>query len=161
MVGAARAAYSNESRRNMPVKSGDTVRVHYRGTLADGTQFDCSEGREPLAFTVGLGQVIPGFEAALVGLEVGDKITVTIAPEDAYGPRHEELRHTVSKDDFATEPYLDGLVNLVSPDGDELVGRIVEIEGDKVTLDFNHPLAGEALTFELELVDVDPGTAAE
>jgi peptidylprolyl isomerase len=138
----------------MPVKSGDAVRVHYRGTLADGTQFDSSEGRDPLEFAVGSGQVIPGFENAVIGLEPGDKVTVTIAPEDAYGPRQEQLSHAVSMSDFATEPYVGAMVNLVSPDGDEIPGRIVAIEGDDVTLDFNHPLAGETLTFEIELVEV-------
>jgi peptidylprolyl isomerase len=141
----------------MPVKVGDTVRVHYRGTLADGTQFDSSEGRDPLSFTIGLGHVIPGFENALLGLQAGDTVTVTIEPDQAYGARHEELAHVVSLSDFASEPYVGGLVNLSSPSGDELTGRIVSIEGDAVALDFNHPLAGETLTFDIELVDVDGG----
>jgi FKBP-type peptidyl-prolyl cis-trans isomerase 2 len=140
----------------MPVKNGDTVRVHYRGSLTDGTVFDDSEGRTPLAFTVGLGQVIPGFERAVVGLEPGDSTSVSVEPEDAYGPHHAELRHTVTVDDFATEPYVGGEVNIVSPDGDEIPGRIVAVEGDEVTLDFNHPLAGETLIFEVTLVDLDP-----
>jgi peptidylprolyl isomerase len=140
----------------MPVKNGDTVRVHYRGSLTDGTVFDDSEGREPLAFTVGLGQVIQGFERAVVGLEPGDSTNVSIEPEDAYGPHHAALRHVVAVDDFATEPYVGGEVNVVSPDGDEMPGRIVAIEGDQVTLDFNHPLAGETLVFEVTLVEVDP-----
>jgi len=141
----------------MPVKRGDTVRVHYSGTLDDGTLFDSSEGRDPLEFSVGGGQVISGFENAVEGLEIGERITVTIEPADAYGERHGELSHTVGRDDFASDPYVGGLVNLVSPEGVELVGRIVAIEGDEVELDFNHPLAGERLTFEIELVDVDPG----
>lgn len=140
----------------MPVKIGDTVRVHYTGTLTDGTQFDTSEGRDPLAFTVGCDQVISGFERAVIGLSVGDTITVTIAPEDAYGPRNEELSHTVSREDFGTDPYVGGEVNVVSPDGDEIPGRIVAMDGDDVTLDFNHPLAGETLVFEVMLVEVDP-----
>jgi peptidylprolyl isomerase len=140
----------------MAVKNGDTVRVHYRGSLADGTVFDESEGREPLTFTVGLGQVIPGFERAVVGLEPGDSTSVTIDPEDAYGPHHAELRHKVTKDDFATEPYVGGEIHLIAPDGDDMPGRIVAIDGDDVTLDFNHPLAGEQLTFEVTLMDVVP-----
>jgi len=139
----------------MPVKNGDTVRVHYRGTLADGTMFDESAGRDPLAFTVGLGQVIPGFEAAVVGLESGESVNVTIEPQDAYGPHHAELRHAVTMDDFATEPFVGGEINLVSPEGDEMPGRIVEIDGENVTLDFNHPLAGEVLVFEITLVEFD------
>lgn len=140
----------------MPVKTGDTVRVHYRGSLTDGTIFDESEGREPLAFTVGLGQVIPGFERAVIGLDPGESVTVSIESDDAYGPHHAELRHTVTKDDFATEPYVGGEVTIVSPDGDEIPGRIVAIENDDVTLDFNHPLAGETLVFEITLVEFDP-----
>lgn len=139
----------------MPVKTGDTVRVHYRGTLTDGTLFDQSEGRDPLAFTVGLGQVIPGFERAVIGLEPGETVTVTIEPVDAYGPHHAELRHAVTLADFASTPYIGGEVNLVSPEGDEMPGRIVSIEGDDVTIDFNHPLAGETLVFEITLVEFD------
>jgi peptidylprolyl isomerase len=144
-----------EGGRRMAVKTGDTVRVHYRGSLTDGTLFDESEGRGPLAFTVGIGQVIPGFERAVVGLEPGESVTVTIEPEDAYGPRHEQLHHTVSTADFASEPFVGGEINLVSPEGDEMPGRIVAIDGDEVTLDFNHPLAGETLIFEVTLVEVD------
>ncbi|HEY5432825.1 MAG TPA: peptidylprolyl isomerase [Coriobacteriia bacterium] len=141
----------------MPVKTGDTVRVHYRGTLTDGTLFDQSEGRDPLAFTVGLGQVIPGFERAVIGLEPGETVTVTIEPVDAYGPHHAELRHAVTLADFASTPYVGGEVNLVSPEGDEMPGRIVSIGGDDVTIDFNHPLAGETLVFEITLVEFDAG----
>ncbi|HEY5432824.1 MAG TPA: peptidylprolyl isomerase [Coriobacteriia bacterium] len=139
----------------MPVRTGDTVRVHYRGSLTDGTLFDQSEGRDPLAFTVGLGQVIPGFERAVIGLEPGETVTVTIEPVDAYGPHHAELRHAVTLADFASTPYIGGEVNLVSPEGDEMPGRIVSIEGDDVTIDFNHPLAGETLVFEITLVEFD------
>jgi peptidylprolyl isomerase len=143
----------------MPVQTGDTVRVHYRGSLTDGTMFDESAGRDPLAFTLGLGQVIPGFERAVLGMEPGDTVTVTIEPDDAYGPHHAELRHEVTFDDFATEPFVGGEVTLVSPEGDEMPGRIVAIEGENVTLDFNHPLAGETLVFEVTLVEYDPGVA--
>jgi len=140
----------------MPVKTGDTIRVHYSGRLTDGAVFDSSEGREPLTFVVGMGQVIPGFERAIMGLEPGDSTTVTIEPEDAYGPHFDELRHDVSLEDFATDPYVGGEVNLIAPDGDEMRGRIVGVEGDKVTLDFNHPLAGQELVFEVTLVGVEP-----
>jgi FKBP-type peptidyl-prolyl cis-trans isomerase 2 len=139
----------------MQVKAGDTVQVHYRGTLLGGAQFDSSAGRDPLVFTVGASQVIPGFEAAVIGLEPGGTATVTIEPADAYGPQQGELVHAVSLKDFATEPYLGGMVTIVSPEGDEVPGRIVEIEGDQVTLDFNHPLAGETLIFEIELVAIE------
>ena len=144
----------------MPVKTGDTVRVHYRGSLTDGAMFDASEGRDPLAFTVGLGQVIPGFDRAVIGLEPGQAVTVTIEPEDAYGPHHDELRHVVTTADFASTPYVGGEVNLVSPEGDELPGRIISVEGENVTLDFNHPLAGETLVFEITLVEYDAASEA-
>jgi peptidylprolyl isomerase len=143
----------------MQVKAGDTVKVHYRGTLLDGTQFDSSEGRDPLRFTVGAGQVIPGFENGVVGLEVGGKASVTIAQENAYGPKHDQLIHTVSMDDFASEPCLGGMVTLVSPEGDEMPGTIVAIDGDAVTLDFNHPLAGQTLVFDVEVVSIDGSEA--
>jgi len=143
----------------MAVKSGDTVHVHYKGTLVDGTVFDASEGRDPLTFTVGAGQVIPGFEAAVLGLEPGGTVSVTIEPEDAYGPHIPQLAHTVSFGDFSSEPMLGGIVNLTTPEGEVLPGRVVGIEGDAVHLDFNHPLAGQALTFEVELVSVEPGVS--
>lgn len=140
----------------MPVRSGDTVSVHYRGTLADGTLFDSSEGRDPLTFTLGTGDVIPGFENGIIGLEPGGSVTITIEPEDAYGPRVPELTHQVTVDDFAEAPYVGGMVTLLSPEGDEMPGRIVAIEGEAVMLDFNHPLAGETLIFDIDLVDVKP-----
>jgi peptidylprolyl isomerase len=140
----------------MAVKNGDIARVHYKGTLRDGTMFDTSVDREPMEFTVGAGQVIPGFESAILGLEPNGTVTVTIEPEDAYGPHIPELSQAVSVEDFGAEPYVGGIVNLVSPEGDELPGRIVAIDGDSVTLDFNHPLAGEALVFEIELVGIGP-----
>jgi peptidylprolyl isomerase len=138
----------------MQAKAGDTVRVHYTGTLLDGTPFDSSAGRDPLEFTIGACQVIPGFENAVIGLEPGGSTRVEIAPEEAYGPKHEQLVQVVSLKDFASEPYVGGTVNLVSPDGDELPGRITAIEGDAITLDFNHPLAGETLVFEIDFVSI-------
>ena len=138
----------------MAVKNGDTVRVHYTGTLeCSGEEFDSSrrDGRDPLEFTVGAGDVIPGFDAGVLGLEPGGTAVITITPGDGYGPKHEELVQTVSVSDFAqdTPPEVGGMVNLVGPDGDHLPGIITEVDGDKVTLDFNHPLAGETLVFDI------------
>lgn len=147
----------------MPVKNGDTVRVHYTGTYeCNGDEFDSSwrEGRDPLEFTVGAGQVIPGFEAAVMELEPGGTAVITIAPEDGYGAKQEQLVQKVALSDFAadTPPEVGGMVNLVAPDGDQLPGVITAIEGDEVTLDFNHPLAGETLAFDIEIVEiVTPG----
>jgi peptidylprolyl isomerase len=139
---------------SMAATTGDVVRVHYRGTLADGTEFDASEGREPLEFKLGDGLVIPGFEAAVSGLEVGGKRSVTIPPEEAYGPKNEALIQRVEADTFAEDPYVGGHVDLVAPDGSRLPGVITAVDEAGVVLDFNHPLAGQTLTFEVELVEI-------
>lgn len=140
----------------MPATTGDVVRVHYRGTRTDGTEFDSSEGRSPLEFRLGEGSVIEGFDAGVTGLEVGGKRTVTIEPDQAYGPKNEMLVQRVEADMFAEDPYVGGHVDLVAPDGGRLPGVITAVEGEEVVLDFNHPLAGETLTFEIELVEIVP-----
>jgi peptidylprolyl isomerase len=141
----------------MPAKQGDTVRVHYAGRLLDGSVFDSSEGRAPLEFRIGDGVVIDGFEEGVTGLEPGGKRTVEIAPENAYGPRIEDLVQQVEAEAFAEEPIVDFEVQLIGPEGETMLGRITAIEGDSVTLDFNHPLAGKTLVFDIELVEVVPG----
>ncbi|MBC7266758.1 MAG: peptidylprolyl isomerase [Anaerosomatales bacterium] len=141
----------------MPARSGDTVTVHYRGTLEDGTVFDSSEGRAPLLFTLGEGDVIPGFEAAVLGLEVGEKATATIPPEEAYGPRYEEAVQEVPIDLFGeAAPEIGDVVSVIADDGTQLAATVSAISDDlmTVTLDFNHPLAGRTLTFEIELVEI-------
>jgi peptidylprolyl isomerase len=141
----------------MPAEQGDTVRVHYKGRLTDGSVFDSSEGRSPLEFRIGDGVVIPGFEEGVSGLEPGGKRTVEIPPENAYGPRNEHLVHLVDADVFAMDPYVDGEVDIVAPDGETMRGRITAVEEDGVTLDFNHPLAGQTLVFDIELVEIVGG----
>jgi peptidylprolyl isomerase len=138
----------------MPAKQGDTVRVHYTGRLADGSVFDSSEGRSPLEFRLGDATVIGGFEEGVAGLEPGGKRTVEIPPESAYGPRIGELVHQVDAGAFAMDPYVDGEVELIAPDGGTMRGRITAVEENGVTLDFNHPLAGQTLVFDIELVEV-------
>ncbi|GAV31717.1 FKBP-type peptidyl-prolyl cis-trans isomerases 2 [Coriobacteriaceae bacterium EMTCatB1] len=141
----------------MPARSGDTVTVHYRGTLEDGTVFDSSEGRAPLLFTLGEGDVIPGFEAAVIGLEVGEKAVTTIPPEEAYGPRYEEAVQEVPIDLFGeAAPEIGDVVSVIADDGTQLAATVSAISDDlmTVTLDFNHPLAGRTLTFEIELVEI-------
>jgi len=133
---------------------GDTVRVHYTGTLEDGTQFDSSAGREPLEFTLGEGVVIKGFETGVTGLEIGGKRTVRIEADEAYGPFNDELVHTVESEAFIEEPYVGAQVEIVAPDGTLLEGRITEVGDDGAVIDFNHPLAGQTLIFEIELVEV-------
>lgn len=138
----------------MALNPGTTVRVHYRGTLDDGSEFDSSTGREPLEFTIGAGQVIPGFENAVLELAEGEQTTVTIDPENAYGPHFPEAVQTAPLSAFHEEPEVGMMVQLVAPDGSQLVATIVEIDNEEAQLDFNHPLAGENLTFEITLVEV-------
>jgi peptidylprolyl isomerase len=138
----------------MAPETGMTVRVHYRGTLEDGTQFDSSEGRDPLEFTLGAGQVIAGFEQAVAELEVGASTTVTIAAEEAYGPRMDQAVQAVPMHAFSEEPDLGAKVEMLTPDGQNLTAAVVEVREEEVVLDFNHPLAGEPLTFHIELVSV-------
>ena len=138
----------------MTAKSGDTVRVHYTGTLDDGTTFDSSEGNDPLEFTVGSGQVIPGFDSALEGLEIGESKKFTIPSAEAYGDHNAEATQVVPKEAFEQEPVVGGVVELAAPDGRKLAAVIIEIVEENVTLDFNHPLAGKDLTFDIELVEV-------
>ena len=134
--------------------TGDTVHVHYRGTLDDGSEFDNSAGREPIEVTIGNGQVIPGFENALMGMAEGDTKSVTLAPEDAYGPTNPDLVHVVERDRIPDEVDLavGAVLQAADASGNEIRLQVVEFSDDNVTLDANHPLAGKALTFELQLV---------
>lgn len=137
-------------------KDGDTVKVHYTGTLEDGTVFDTSLDREPLQFTLGRGQLIKGFEDAVIGMSVGETKTIRIPYDEAYGPRRDELVIKFSKRDFppSIEPQEGMLLDLRSPDGRFLMATIIEISDDSVILDANHPLAGKDLTFKIDLVEV-------
>lgn len=137
-------------------KSGDTVRIHYTGTLDDGTQFDSSAGREPLEFSLGGGQVIPGFDSAVDGMNVGDNKTVTIPPEQAYGQRHEQLVQQVSRDALPDDmkPAVGMQLQSQSPDGHIMNLVVTEVADDSITVDANHPLSGQALTFDIELVEI-------
>lgn len=137
-------------------ESGDTVRVHYTGRTDSGQEFDSSRDRDPLEVKLGQGQVIPGFEAALSGMEAGDTKTVTIPEAEAYGPRREELVHQVPRTDIPAEIDLEPGRTLMAhtPDGNQLQLVVREVGEEAVTVDANHPLAGENLTFDLEMVDV-------
>jgi len=136
--------------------SGDTVHVHYTGKLDDGTVFDSSEGRDPLAFTVGSGQVVPGFDEAVSGMQVGDSKTVRIGPADAYGEHREDLVLDVPTEQLpeGLEPEVGMELGLRGQDGQTMPVRVAAVADDAITLDANHPLAGKALTFDVELVDV-------
>lgn len=137
-------------------KSGDTVRIHYSGTLTDGTPFDTSEGRDPLEFALGAGAVIPGFEKAVEGMAVGENKSVTIDPDDAYGPRHDQLVQQVPTSSLPDdiEPAIGMQLQGQSPEGQVMNLTVTAIEDDGITVDANHPLAGEALTFDIELVEI-------
>ncbi|MFN2287011.1 MAG: peptidylprolyl isomerase [Chromatocurvus sp.] len=137
-------------------KSGDTVKIHYSGTLTDGTQFDSSEGRDPLEFALGAGAVIPGFEKAVEGMAVGESKSVTIDPDDAYGPRHDQLVQQVPNTALPedVEPAVGMQLQGQSPEGQVMNLTVTAIEDDAITVDANHPLAGEPLTFDIELVEI-------
>ncbi|MCE5198372.1 MAG: peptidylprolyl isomerase [Armatimonadota bacterium] len=137
-------------------KQGDRVKVDYTGKLQDGTIFDSSDGREPLEFTIGGGQVIPDFESALVGMNPGDKKTVQIPATRAYGARRDDLVLEVGRDQFPEDikPEVGDQLQLRQPDGMSAVVTVTEANDQSVTLDGNHPLAGEDLTFDVELVEV-------
>jgi peptidylprolyl isomerase len=136
-------------------KQGDTVVVHYTGTLSNGKVFDSSTGRDPLEFTLGGGQVIPGFDRAVDGMQVGDEKTVTIPADEAYGTRQSELTVTVERGQFPKnlKPAV-GQQLQMSRGGQVFVVTVLEVTDDRVVLDANHPLAGADLTFKLELLEI-------
>ena len=138
-------------------KPGDTVQIHYTGTLDDGTQFDSSAGREPLEFTLGSGQVIPGFDAAVMGLSEGDKRTVRIEPEDAYGEVDDRLIQQIDRKQLPPHIPVEKGLQLQAGragGGSPMIVTVVDFDDDTVTLDGNHELAGQALTFAVELVKI-------
>ncbi len=138
----------------MSVNPGTRVRVHYAGTLDDGTEFDSSHKRGPLEFTVGAGEVIDGFDAAVAGLSPGEMTKIRVEAAEAYGARVEEAVQRVGLDAFGEPPSVGDTVNLIAPDGNSIRATVTAVEEETAELDFNHPLAGQALNFELELVEI-------
>lgn len=138
------------------VKANDTVKVHYTGRLADGEVFDSSVGGEPLEFTMGQGQLIPGFEAGVLDMAVNEKKTIVIPSEDAYGNKDENLVYEVQKDMLppGEEPEVGMQLITQAPDGPQVPLVITEIKDETVIVDANHPLAGRELTFDLEVVSI-------
>lgn len=138
------------------VKAGDTVSVHYHGKLTDGTTFDSSEGRAPLQFTVGEGQVIKGFDDALIDMAIGDKKTVNIPVDEAYGPARSENFIEFPKSDFPEDmkPEVGIQLHLSDNMGNHFPVVVSEVKEDSVVLDANHPLAGKDLVFDIELVGI-------
>jgi len=137
-------------------ETGDTVRVHYTGKLDDGMIFDSSWDREPLEFTLGKGQLIEGFEDAVVGMSAGETKTVRVPSGEAYGPRRDDLVLRVDRTHFPPniDPIKGLILNLRRPDGAIMEVAITEVSEDSVTLDANHPLAGKDLTFEIEMMEI-------
>jgi len=138
-------------------KSGDSVKIHYDGSLDDGTQFDSSAGRDPLEFTLGSGQVIPGFDTAVEGMSKGEKKSVRIPAEEAYGERNSELIHQVPKSALPEDMEVEAGMPLQAsgPDGQVVNMVVIEVSDDSIQVDANHPLAGQALNFDIELVELD------
>ena len=137
-------------------RSGDTVAVHYKGTLDDGSVFDSSEGNDPIEFTIGAHEVIDGFENAIVGMSAGDRKTESFPPDQAYGDREDDLVFHVPRSSLqgSMDVVVGDFVRVTLPDGQAAAMQVVAMDEEQVTLDANHPLAGKTLTFELELVSI-------
>jgi peptidylprolyl isomerase len=137
-------------------KTGDTVQVHYTGKLDDGSVFDTSVDHEPLTFQLGAGTMIPGFEHAVLGMEPGERKTFTIPPEEAYGAYSEDLTTILDVSQFpeGADPEIGQEFEMSTPEGRTFRMTVTDINESEVTLDANHPLAGENLTFEIELVGI-------
>lgn len=138
---------------------GDTVQIHYTGTLSDGSVFDSSEGRDPLSFEVGSGMIIPGLDVAIPGMAVGDKKTVAIPADQAYGPEHPEARQAIPRSDLPSDiPQEVGTrLQMQNPEGQVVAVVIAEVTDTDIIIDANHPLAGKDLTFAIEMIAIQPG----
>jgi peptidylprolyl isomerase len=137
-------------------KHGNTVTVHYTGKLADGTVFDSSEGNDPLQFTIGAGEIIPGFEEAVLGMNTGDSKTAEIPVEQAYGSHRPDMIVEVDRNQFPEDlqPEIGQQLQIQQPTGEMIPVVVTDVSDATVTLDANHPLAGEDLIFDIQLVDV-------
>ncbi len=140
----------------MKVQNNHTIRVHYKGTLTDGSLFDSSEGREPLEFTVGAGQVIPGFDNAVRDMEVGESKSFLIPCDDAYGQRDERLIQRVDRNMLPQDlqPEVGMMLASTLPNGEQIPVKVSEVTDAEIVIDANHPLAGQDLNFAIELVEI-------
>ncbi len=140
-----------------PAKIGDTVKIRYTGTLDDGTIFDTSVGHEPFEFTLGQGDVIPGFEQAIIGMEVGESIIIHIPTDEAYGPYRDDLIMVIGRDQLPedVEPEVGQLLQITPIGGNMIVAMVTEVSETTITIDTNHPLAGQNLTFEITLFKIE------
>lgn len=140
----------------MEVKKGSKVTIHYTGKLDDGQIFDSSEGREPLEFEAGSGQVIKGFENAVIGMKKDEEKEVKLKPEDAYGQRNEELKQKIPKNRINIPGEIKPGMTLAvkAPDGQQFPVQVADVEEENIVIDMNHPLAGKTLHFKIKVVDV-------
>ncbi len=139
------------------VKTGDTVKVHYTGKFEDGTIFDTSNDRDPLCFTIGEGQVIPGFEQAVVGMSLGESKTTKVLSDEAYGPYRKEMIVALPRNQLPAdlEPKAGQPLQMVNQaDGRRVIATVIDVSESEVTLDANHPLAGKDLTFDIQLIEI-------
>jgi len=135
-------------------KNGDTVKVHFTGRLENGEVFTKPKEDEPFEFTLGSGELIPGFDKGIVGMKVGQTKTITVPPEEAFGPRREELVFDLERSDFPVTPVTGQELHIRRRSGDLLKVTVAGVDEDTVTLDANHPLAGNTLFFEVKLVEI-------
>ncbi len=141
----------------MAIQHNDNVSVHYTGTFEDGEIFDSSRERGPLSFEVGAGQMIKGFDEAVVGMEVGESKQITLAPEEAYGPRNDEMMVDLPNSSFPEDMELEvGMqLQLTNQNGQPVPATVANIGDENVTMDVNHPMAGKTLVFDIEIVEVN------
>lgn len=145
------------------IKAGDTIAVNYTGKFEDDTVFDSSEGKQPLQFTVGAGQLIKGFDEAVVGMKKGEKKTITLAPEEAYGPRQEGMIIDIPRAQIPADMKLEvGMrLHLRDPNGNPVPAVVAEITEETVKMDANHPMAGKTLIFDIEIAETGLKPASE
>ena len=156
LLGAILISGCNAGQNAAQAKNGDTVKVDYIGTLENGTVFDTSEGREPLNFTLGEGKMIPGFEKAVLGMKVEESKTVTIPAAEAYGPYRDDLVQVINREELTNIPNPEVGQQLYGSqtDGTTITGTITNVTNTTITVDFNSPLAGKNLTFEIKLISI-------
>ena len=137
------------------MKNGDKVKVHYTGTLDDGSVFDSSEGREPLEFTIGENQVIKGFEDGIKDIKLNEEKTIRINAKEAYGERDERMVVSIPRDKFPPDVQAGGTLIMKGPQGQRIPAAVKEVKDDAVLVDLNHPLAGKKLNFKVKVVEVN------
>jgi len=156
LLGAILISGCNAEQNAAQAKNGDIVEVHYTGTLENGTVFDTSEGGEPLEFTLGQGQMIPGFEQAVLGMKIGESKNFTIPADEAYGPYRDDMVQVINREELTNipNPEVGQQLQGVQPGGGISVCTVTNVTDTTITVDFNHFLAGKDLTFEIELMSI-------